>query len=246
MTRCCAGVVARRASQGPGRGERGGPVVFSEATKAPIIVRKRDGAFTYATTDLAKVKYCKDTWNADLLLYVVDSRQGDHFKQVFEVASRWGYADMRLPARRLRHDPGRTAARSRPATATSSAWSRCWMRPSPRPARSSARTRPTFPKTSIGRVAEVVGLGAIKYADLSQNRTSDYVFDLDRMLAMNGNTATYLQYAYARIQSSSARGSSTPEAIRAAARRSGPATRPSAAWPPVIRLPETVDWPAPS
>ncbi len=130
-----------------------------------------------------------ETWNPDQVLYVVDHRQGDHFKQLFDVARKWGYDDDGPPARRLRHDPRRRPPPvqdprrgcRRPGVAARrggrrGAQGRRREQPRPRPGRSS------------GSVAEVVGLGAIKYADLSQNRLSDYVFDWKKMLAMNGNT----------------------------------------------------------
>ena len=84
----------------------GAIVVFTEETKTPFIIRKRDGAFNYGTTDLATIKYRAETWNPDQMLYVVDHRQGDHFKQLFAVARKWGYDQAELAARRLRHDPG--------------------------------------------------------------------------------------------------------------------------------------------
>ena len=74
----------------------GAIVVFVEQTEAPFIIRKRDGAFTYATTDLATIKYRVETWHPDQILYVVDHRQGDHFKQLFEVARKWGYDSVDL------------------------------------------------------------------------------------------------------------------------------------------------------
>ena len=92
---------ARRRRRGPGaRGiaeeSEGAIVVFVEGTKAPFIIRKRDGAFNYATTDLATIKYRVETWNPDQILYVVDHRQGDHFKQLFAVARKWGYDQVDL------------------------------------------------------------------------------------------------------------------------------------------------------
>ena len=193
----------------------GAIVVFVEQTEAPFMIRKRDGAFTYATTDLATIKYRVETWHPDQILYVVDHRQGDHFKQLFEVARKWGYHVGRPRARRLRHDPGERSPpvqdprrrRRRPRVAARRG-DRRWR------ARSSTKTAPSSISPSAQRVAEVVGLGAIKYADLSQNRISDYVFDWQKMMAMNGNTATYLQYAYARIQSIFRKGGFAPEAIR--------------------------------
>ena len=113
-----------------------------------------------------------------------------------------------------------TAGRSRPARATPWAWKGCWTKRSAARRRSSPTTTtpsPTgrsFRPSSADEIAETVGIAAIKYADLSQNRTSDYVFSYDKMLAMNGNTATYMQYAYARVRSIFARGNVDIEALR--------------------------------
>ena len=167
----------------------GATVVFVEGSKAPFIVRKSDGAFNYATTDLATIQYRVETWNPDQVLYVVDHRQGDHFKQLFAVARRWGYDAVDLehvafgtilgPGPQAVQDPRRR--RRRPRVAARRGGRRGPQgrrREQPRPRRRGA----------AAQVAEVVGLGAIKYADLSQNRLSDYVFDWQKMLAMNGNT----------------------------------------------------------
>src|SRR5262249_1036165 len=155
----------------------GAKVVFIEEGKAPFIVQKSDGAFNYATTDLATIEYRVKTWNPDAMLYVVDHRQSDHFKMLFEVARRWGYEHAQL-------EP---------------VWFGTILGPDRRPfktregdvvgleslldeAVSQARqvvdeNSPHLDPAERERIAEVVGLGAIKYADLSQNRQSDYVFD---------------------------------------------------------------------
>ena len=197
-----AGVVQDLEARGLAVPSEGATVVFTEGFKAPLIVRKRDGAYNYATTDLATVKYRRDLAPDLLFLYVVDHRQGDHFKQLFAARQEVGLRPDRDGARRLRHGPGQGQAavqdprrrRDRPRVAPGRG--RC-----SRPGRWSTRTAPTCAEEQRREIAEVVGLGAIKYADLSQNRLSDYVFDMAKMVALNGNTATYLQYAYARIQS---------------------------------------------
>ncbi len=216
----------------------------STETEAPFIVRKSDGAYNYATTDLATIQYRVATWHPDQFLYVVDHRQGDHFKQLFAVARQVGLRLGRPRARRLRHDPGRgppavqdpRGRRRRPGIAARRGRRRGAQgrrREQPRP-----RRRP-----SSSRVAEVVGLGAIKYADLSQNRLSDYVFDWQKMLAMNGNTATYLQYAYARIQSIFRKGGlrtrGDPQATAGDRPEPSRRTRPGRAAPPPARSPRT-------
>ncbi|ODU01145.1 MAG: arginine--tRNA ligase, partial [Planctomycetes bacterium SCN 63-9] len=192
----------------------GARVVFVEGIKAPFIVRKRDGAYNYATTDLATIKYRVDTWKADQALYVVDNRQGDHFKQLFAVAKMWGYDKIELEhvafGSILGKDRRPFKTRSGDVVGLESLLDE---------AASEARkvvdeNSPHLDEQERANVAEIVGLGAIKYADLSQNRLSDYVFDWQKMLAMNGNTGAYLQYAYARIQSIFRKGEIAPESIR--------------------------------
>jgi len=192
----------------------GAIVVFVEQTEAPFIIRKRDGAFTYATTDLATIKYRATTWHPDQILYVVDHRQGDHFKQLFDVARRWGFDSIDLEhvafGTILGSDRRPFKTREGDVIGLESLLDQ---------ATAEARkvvdeNSPDLDPALRQRVAEVVGLGAIKYADLAQNRQSDYVFDWQKMMAMNGNTATYLQYAYARIQSIFRKGGESPAAIR--------------------------------
>jgi arginyl-tRNA synthetase len=191
-------------------------VVFVEQTEAPFLIRKRDGAFTYATTDLATIKYRAQTWQPDQMLYVVDHRQGDHFKQLFEVARKWGItpADLEHVAFGTILGSDRRPFKTREGDVVG-------LESLLDEATTMARkvvdqNSPELDLAERERVAEVVGLGAIKYADLCQNRISDYVFDWQKMMAMNGNTATYLQYAFARIQSIFRKGGFKPEAIRLA------------------------------
>jgi arginyl-tRNA synthetase len=235
-------VVSKLKEHGLAEQSEGATVVFSEATKAPMIVQKRDGAFTYATSDLAKVKYCEDEFDADRLLYVVDSRQGDHFKQVFDVARRWGYADVDFEhvafGTILGTDRKPFKTRSGDVVGLESLLDEAVAKAREVVDQNSA----DLPQEERARVAEVVGIGAVKYADLSQNRLSDYVFDLDRMVAMNGNTATYLQYAYARTRSIFRKGEATPEAIRDSRPTifiSHPSER--ALGLALLRLPETLE-----
>jgi len=220
----------------------GATVVFTEESKAPFIVRKRDGAYNYATTDLATIRYREETWQPDEVLYVVDSRQGDHFKQLFAVARRWGYerTDFEHVAfgTILGTDRRPFKTRSGDVIGLESLLGE---------AVSEARkvvdaNSPERTPEERQQISEVVGLGAIKYADLSQNRLSDYVFDWNKMLAMNGNTGAYLQYAYARIQSIFRKGELTPERIRQQAPAivlTNPAER--ALGVRILRLPETLE-----
>ena len=211
-----AGVVADLEAKGLATESQGALVVFNDGFKAPLIIRKKDGAYNYGTTDLATVKYRHETWNPDLLLYVVDHRQGEHFQQVFAASRKWGYPEIAMEhvafGTILGSDRRPFKTRSGDVVGLESLLDDAV-----------AEARKVLDDNSAhldearrAEIAEIVGLGAIKYADLSQNRMSDYVFDLARMVAMTGNTATYLQYAYARIRSIFRKGGFTPEAIREA------------------------------
>jgi arginyl-tRNA synthetase len=220
----------------------GAIVVFVEQTEAPLIIRKRDLAFTYATTDLATIQYRVETWHPDQVLYVVDRRQGDHFKQLFEVARKWGYDAVALEhvafGTVLGKDRRPFKTREGDVVGLESLLDEAMAK-----ALEVVRENsPDLDPAEQRQVAEVVGLGAIKYADLSQNRQSDYVFDWQKMMAMNGNTATYLQYAYARIQSIFRKGdidSGFIRRMRPGVALSHPAERALAVR--VLRLPEVVE-----
>ena len=187
-----------------------------DGSPLPVIVRKSDGGFLYATTDLAALRYRVRTLNADRVIYVTDARQKLHFQQVFEIAHLAGFAQ---PATQLEHVPfGSMLDRSgkpfktreggtvKLADLLDEATQRALV---PVTAKN-----PDLPDDSAARIATVVGLGAVKYTDLSQNPTSDYIFDLDKMLALDGNTAPYLQYAYVRIQSIFRKGQIDPDQLR--------------------------------
>ena len=220
----------------------GATVVFTEGSKTPFMVRKSDGAFNYATTDLATIRHRAQTWNPDQVLYVVDHRQGDHFKQLFKVAKMWGYHSINLEhvAFGTILGPDRRPYKTREGDVIGL---ESLLDEGVAEARKVIdENSPELDESERKNVAEAVGLGAIKYADLSQNRLSDYIFDWKKMLAMNGNTAAYLQYAYARIQSIFRKGEITPESIREA-RPSIILTHPAerALGIQLLRLPETLD-----
>jgi arginyl-tRNA synthetase len=211
-----AGVVADLEGRGLAVPSEGATVVFVEGFAAPFLVRKRDGASTYATTDLATIRYRVEHWKPDQVLYVVDHRQGDHFKQLFAVAKRWGYDGLDLQhiafGTILGADRRPFKTREGDAVGLESLLDEAVAK-----ARQVVDANsPDLSDDERRAVSEVVGLGAIKYADLSQNRLSDYVFDWDKMLALTGNTATYMQYAYARIQQIFTKAGTTAEAVRAA------------------------------
>lgn len=182
----------------------GAECVFVEGNRAPFIVRKTDGAFTYATTDLATIRYRKETLNASEVLYVVDKRQSEHFQLLFQTSRLWGYDMLRLQhvsfGTVMAKDGKPYKTRSGDTVGLESLIDEAISR-----ARiivdenDNRRPVPQLSEEQRSRVAEIVGVGGIKYADLHHNRDSDYVFDWDRMLATTGDTAAYMQYAYARI-----------------------------------------------
>jgi len=179
----------------------GARCVFLEGQTSPLIVQKADGAFLYGTTDLATLKYRLDQWQPDEIVYVTDARQKLHFEQVFAAARKWVPV---VPD--LRHvwfgsilgEDGkplktREGAPVKLGALLDEAEERAWAVVNAK--------NPELPEEVRRQIARIVGIGAVKYADLSQNRTTDYVFSWDKMLAMTGNTAPYLQYAYVRVQS---------------------------------------------
>ena len=159
----------------------------------PLIVRKSDGGFGYAATDLAAVRYRVGTLGADRLLYVVGAPQRTHFQMVWAVARAAGWLPDDVPVEHLAFgsilgtDGKMLKSRSGETVRLS--------------ALIDEAVRRAAELTGDGTTAEAVGMGAIKYADLSTDRRTDYVFDPDRMLALTGNTGPYLQMAYARIRS---------------------------------------------
>jgi arginyl-tRNA synthetase len=220
----------------------GATVVFVEGTEAPFIVRKRDGAFTYATSDLATVQYRAETWHPDQVLYVVDARQGDHFKQLFEVARKWGYGSIDLEHVAFGTIKGKDGRPYKTREGDAVGLESLLDESAAEALKVVQENSPELDPEEQRRVAVVVGLGAIKYADLCQNRISDYVFDWQKMMAMNGNTGTYLQYAYARTQSIFRKGGISPGAIRESRPAifvSHPAER--ALGVKLLRLPEVIE-----
>jgi arginyl-tRNA synthetase len=174
----------------------------------PVIVRKSDGGYLYATTDLAAVRYRVRQLDADRALYSTDARQAYHFKQIFAVAAAAGFTGNRIS---LEHQPfGAMLDRDGKPFKTRDGGvvklNDLLDEAISRAAALVAEKSPDLSDSEQAEIARVVGIGAVKYADLSKNRTSDYVFDWDQMLSFDGNTAPYLQYAYSRIQSIFRRG----------------------------------------
>ena len=173
--------------------------------KQPFIIRKSDGASNYATTDLATVEYRKNEWNADQIIYVTDGRQRDHFEQLFLTIKKW-YTAEKADSPELSHvwfgtilgeDNKAIKTRDGQPVKLIDLLSEATDR-----AQNMVREKkPDLGLSEVKKRAEKIGLGAVRYADLSQDRTLDYVFAWEKMLAMQGNTAPYLQYAVARIHS---------------------------------------------
>jgi len=172
----------------------------AELADKPCIIRKRDGGFNYATTDLATVDYRINDLKANAVWYVVGAPQVLHFKQIFEIARREGYtAD-------FRHIPfGSILGEDRKLMKTRSGENvplRVLLEEACKRARKIVEEKnPDLSDADKIDIAQKIGIGAVKYADLSQYRMTDYVFSWDRMLSLQGNTAPYLQNAYVRIRS---------------------------------------------
>lgn len=198
--------------KGLARESDGAICIFFPDIDTPMIIRKQDGAFLYATTDLATLRYRMERWHPDAILYVVDFRQSLHFRQLFAAARMMGYDKVKLvhvSFGTVLGEDGRPFKTREGDLVGLEALLDEAVRRAYEIVSANDDAKPTGPELSEQerrRIAEVVGIGALKYADLSQNRTSDYVFSYDKMLAMNGNTGTYMQYAYARIQNIFARG----------------------------------------
>ncbi len=198
------GVVERLLKSGIAETSEGAVVVFfrdnPELADKPLIVRKRDGGFNYATTDVATVDYRINDLKADAIWYVVGAPQILHFKQIFNIARREGYtAD-------LRHITfGSILGEDRKLMKTRSGENvplRDLLEEACKRARKIIEEKnPHLSEDEKTDIADKIGIGAVKYADLSQYRMTDYVFSWDKMLSLQGNTAPYLQNAYVRIRS---------------------------------------------
>lgn len=214
-----AGVVEDLMAKGLARESRGAVGVFLDGDDAPpFLIRKADGAFLYATTDLATIQWRRAQWEPDRILYVVDHRQSRHFDQLFETMRRWGIGSVDLlhvAFGTVLGDDGRPfKTRAGDTVGLEALLDEGVERAA---AVVAATGRDGMDEATQKRVAETVGIGAIKYADLSQNRTTDYVFSFDKMLELKGNTAAYMQYAVARVEGICAKGCVDRDAVRAKA-----------------------------
>jgi len=189
--------------------DQGALVVFhpehKRFAKQPFIIRKSDGASNYATTDLATISYRVREWNADHIIYVTDGRQRDHFEQLFMTTHKW-FGNEKISCPNLSHvwfgtilgeDNKAIKTRDGQPVKLMDLLNEAIER-----AKNMVRAKnPDLTEQEIESRAKAIGLGAVRYADLSQDRTLDYVFSWEKLLALQGNTAPYLQYAVARIHS---------------------------------------------
>ena len=195
-----SGVVDQLTAAGLARESEGAMVAFLDDEKLPpCLVRKSDGAYNYATTDIATIQRRVEEFNPELIVYVTDERQQLHFKQVFTVSRKLGvktrlehvwFGLMRLPEGTFSTRQGNVIKLERLLDEAESKALAVVQEASPE-----------MPADRQKEVARAVGIGAVKYADLSQNPQSLVVFSWEKAMALNGNSAPYLQYAYARIRS---------------------------------------------
>lgn len=209
-----AAVVKELVDKKVARESEGAVCIFYDDPKLPpCLVRKSDGAYLYATTDLATIKYRVETWSPDLIIYVTDARQQLHFRQLFAAAHMWGYK-VRLAhvwfGAILNEDGAPLRTREGGIVTLGDLLDEAERRAY----ELVSTSRPDLGEEGRRKIAQVAAMGAVKYGDLSQHRRTDYRFNWDKMLALEGNTAPYMQYAYARIKSIFRRGNVDIEALR--------------------------------
>jgi len=180
----------------------GAECVFLDGDETPIIVQKSDGGFLYATTDLAALNFRDKELNAERICYVVDARQAQHFKQVFTIAKLAGMVKENVALEHIGFgtmmDKGGKPFKTRDGGTIKlvDLLDEAIVR-----AKETIKNRDVHNDKALDNVAKVIGIGAVKYADLSISRESNYIFNLEKMISFEGNTSLYMQYAYARIQS---------------------------------------------
>jgi len=201
--------------------DQGAQCVFLDEFKGredkplPLIVQKKGGGYLYATTDLAAIRYRSQELNADRVLYFVDARQGDHFKMVYAVAGKAGFAKETTQLEHMGFGTvnGKNGKPFKTREGTSVKLSGLLDEAENRAYDLVKEKNPELPEEELKNIGRVVGIASVKYADLSKNRNSDYIFDWDLMLSFDGNTAPYLLYAYTRIASIFQRGKIEPEKL---------------------------------
>jgi arginyl-tRNA synthetase len=199
-------VVNELRDKGIARESEGAMVVFfednSQLKNHPALIQKSDGAFNYAATDLATIAYRIETWNPDEAIYITDGRQQLHFQQLFAAFRRWRpEAKLRLAHVWFGSILGEDGKPFKTRSGETVRLSELLDEAEERALKVVSEKNAELPEATRREIGRVVGIAAIKYADLLPNRQSDYVFSWDKMLALHGNTAVYLEYAYARIRS---------------------------------------------
>ncbi len=187
----------------------GAMCVFPEGFKnkdgepLPFIIQKTDGAFLYATTDLAALRYRINELKADKVIYVTDARQAQHFQMLFAVSKMAGWINENIQLEHVTFGTmlGEDGKPFKTRTGGTVKLKDLLDEAVQRATTVVEEKNPDLPDEQKAEIAKAVGIGAVKYADYSNNRNSDFIFSFDKMLAMEGNTAPYMQYAYARIQS---------------------------------------------
>ncbi|HIH1571715.1 TPA: arginine--tRNA ligase [Salmonella enterica] len=203
------GIVADLKAKGLAVESEGATVVFldefknKEGDPMGVIIQKKDGGYLYTTTDIACAKYRYETLHADRVLYYIDSRQHQHLMQAWTIVRKAGYVPDSVP---LEHHMfgmmlGKDGKPFKTRAGGTVKLADMLDEALERARRLVAEKNPDMPADELEKLANAVGIGAVKYADLSKNRTTDYIFDWDNMLAFEGNTAPYMQYAYTRVLS---------------------------------------------
>lgn len=203
------GIVSDLKAKGLAVESEGATVVFldeyknKEGEPMGVIIQKKDGGYLYTTTDIACAKYRYETLHADRVLYYIDSRQHQHLMQAWTIVRKAGYVPDSVP---LEHHMfgmmlGKDGKPFKTRAGGTVKLSDLLDEALERARRLVAEKNPDMPADELEKLANAVGIGAVKYADLSKNRTTDYIFDWDNMLAFEGNTAPYMQYAYTRVLS---------------------------------------------
>jgi arginyl-tRNA synthetase len=203
------GIVADLKAKGLAVESEGATVVFLDEYKNKdgdpmgVIIQKKDGGYLYTTTDIACAKYRYETLKADRVLYYIDSRQHQHLMQAWTIVRKAGYVPDSIP---LEHHMfgmmlGKDGKPFKTRAGGTIKLSDLLDEAIERATALVAGKNPDMPADELKKLASIVGIGAVKYADLSKSRTTDYIFDWDNMLAFEGNTAPYMQYAYTRVLS---------------------------------------------
>ncbi|MGU3523260.1 arginine--tRNA ligase [Enterobacteriaceae bacterium C23F] len=203
------GIVADLKAKGLAVESEGATVVFLDEYKNKdgdpmgVIIQKKDGGYLYTTTDIACAKYRYENLHADRVLYYIDSRQHQHLMQAWTIVRKAGYVPDSVP---LEHHMfgmmlGKDGKPFKTRAGGTVKLADLLDEALERARKLVAEKNPDMPADELEKLANTVGIGAVKYADLSKNRTTDYVFDWDNMLAFEGNTAPYMQYAYTRVLS---------------------------------------------